>query len=89
MGVCCPKAVYFGLSEVPEAVACGMLQITLPPVGVLPQVLEDEKANEIAAELQNKLLAYRLANFAKIRISQLQGTSFTAQTYELAANLAA
>jgi len=89
LGVCCPKAVYFGLSEVPEAVACGMLQITLPPVGVLPQVLEDEKANEIAAELQNKLLAYRLANFAKIRISQLQGTSFTAQTYELAANLAA
>jgi hypothetical protein len=90
LGVCCPKAVYFGLDEVPEAVACGLLQITLPPTRILTQVLEDEKLNEIAAELQNKLLAYRLANFAKIRVSQLlPEAKFTDQTRELAANLAA
>jgi len=42
VGVCCPKAVYFGMSEVPETVACGMLRITLPPGGVPTQALEDK-----------------------------------------------
>jgi hypothetical protein len=87
--VCCPKVVYFGVGEVPEAVASGMLQITLPPTGGLTQAVDDEQLNDIAAELQGKMLAYRLANFAKIRVAQLQGANFTNQTRELAVNLAA
>jgi hypothetical protein len=89
LGVCCPKAVYFGVGEVPEAVACGMLQITLPAAGVLTQALDDEQLKDIAAELQNKMLAYRIANFARIRVPQLREADFTDQTRELAVNLAA
>jgi hypothetical protein len=66
-----------------------MLRITLPPARVLPQSLDDDQFNDIAAELQNKMLAYRLANFAKIRLSQLKKANFTDQTRELAMNLAA
>ena len=72
LDVCCPKVVYFGVGEVPEDVASDMLRITLPPARVLPQSLDDDQFNDIAAELQNKMLAYRLANFAKIRLSQLK-----------------
>jgi hypothetical protein len=89
LDICCPKVVYFGVGEVPEAVASGMLRITLPPTAVRPQALDDEQLNDIAAELQNKMLAYRISNFAKIRISQLPGANFTDQTRELAVNLAA
>ena len=68
--VCCPKGVYFGMGEVPEAIASGMLRITLPPTAVQAQALADKQLNDIAAELQAKMLAYRLANFAKIQVSQ-------------------
>jgi hypothetical protein len=51
--------------------------------------LDDDQWNTISAELQNKLLAYRLANFAKIRVSQLPEANLTSQTCELAMNLAA
>ena|ERR1022692_4549452 len=66
-----------------------MLQITLSPTAVQAQALDDEQLNDIAAELQGKMLAYRLANFSKIRVSQLRGANFTHQTRELAVNLAA
>jgi hypothetical protein len=89
VSVCCPKAVYFGVGEVPEVVTCGMLQITLPPAAVLRPALDDEQWNTISAELQSKLLAYRLANFADIRVSPLPEGNFTTQTCELAINLAA
>ena len=89
LGVCCPKVVYFGVEEVPQAVASDMLQIALPPTAVHGQALDDEQLNDIAAELQAKMLVHRLANFAKIQVSQLEGTNFTSQTHELAMNLAA
>jgi hypothetical protein len=79
---------YFGVGEVPEAIASGMLEITLPPTAA-GQALDDEQLSDIATELQNKMLAYRLANFAKIRVSRLRGANFTDQTRELAVNLAA
>jgi hypothetical protein len=89
LGVCCPKVVYLGMEEVPEALASAMLQVTLPLTAVHGQALDDEQLNHIAVQLQGKMLAYRLANCAKIRVSQLEGTNFTNQTHELAANLAA
>ena len=89
LDVCCPKVVYFGVGEVPETIASDMLQISLPPTAVHARALDDEQLNDIATELQDKMLAYRLANFAKIRVSQLRGANFTEQTRELAVNLAA
>jgi hypothetical protein len=89
LGVCCPKAVYFGMEEVPEAVASAMIQVALPPTAVHGQALDDEQLNQIAAELQGKMFAYRLANFAIIRVSQLEGANLTNQIHELAVNLAA
>jgi hypothetical protein len=89
LDVCCPKVVYFGMGEVPEAIASGMLRIALPPTAVRSQVFDDGELNAIATELQGKMLAYRLANFANIQVSELPGTNFTDQTRELAVNLAA
>ena len=89
LGVCCSKVVYFGMEELPETLVSAMLQVTLPLTAVHGQASDDEQLNHIATELQGKMLAYRLANFAKIRVSQLDGTNFTSQTHELAANLAA
>jgi len=89
LDVCCPKVVYFSVGEFPDAIASGMVQIILPPTAVQAQALDDEQLNDIAAELQGKMLAYRLANFAKIQVSQSQGANFTHQTGELAVNLAA
>jgi hypothetical protein len=51
--------------------------------------LEDGRLNDITAELQGKMLAYRLANYSRIRISHLHGMNFTHQTREIAMNLAA
>jgi hypothetical protein len=89
LDVCCPKVIYSGREEVREAVASAMLQIALQPTGVPPQAWEHERLNEIAVELQGKMLAYRLANFAKVKVSQLKGANFTEQLSELAMNLAA
>ena len=89
LDVCCPKAVYFGTCEVPATVGSSMLQITLPPTAVPGQALDDEQLNDIAAELQDKMLGYRLAHSARIRVSPLQGANLTEQTQEFAVNLAA
>jgi len=87
--VCCPKAVYFGMDEIPQDIASVMIQIPLSSATAQPSVLEDGTLNDITAELQGKMLAYRLANYSRIRISHLHGMNFTHQTHEFAINLAA
>lgn len=87
--VCCPKAVYFGMDEIPQELASVMIQVPLSSATAQPNVLEDGAVNEITAELQGKMLAYRLTNFSKIRISNLRDMNFTDPTREIAMNLAA
>lgn len=87
--VCCPKAVYFGMDEIPQDIASIMMQIPLSSATAPKRVLEDGALNEITAELQGQMLAYRLANYSRIRISYLHGMNFTDQTCEIAMNLAA
>jgi hypothetical protein len=89
MEVCCPKAVYFGMHEIPQEVANVMLKVSLSSATVPRSVLEDGELNKIAAELQGKMLAYRLASYSRIRISRLHAANFTDQTREFAMNLAA
>lgn len=87
--VCCPKAVYFGMDEIPQDIASIMIQVPLSSAAAPKSVLEDGTLNKIAAELQGKMLAYRLANYSRVRISHLHGMNFTHQTREIAMNLAA
>lgn len=86
--VCCPKAVYFGMDEVPQHLASVMIQI--PVSSAIAQAsVEDGALDEITAEIQGKMLAYRSANYSRVRISDLHGMNFTDQTREIAMNLSA
>lgn len=87
--VCCPKAVYFGMDEIPQDIACVMVQIPLSAATPKISTLGDAALKDVAAELQGKMLAYRLASYSKIRISHLHGVRFAFQTREIAVNLAA
>jgi hypothetical protein len=84
--VCCPKAVYFGMDEIPQDLASVMIQV--PVLSATAQAsVEDGALDEITAEIQGKMLAYRLANHSRVRISDLQGMNFTDQAREVAMNL--
>jgi hypothetical protein len=87
--VCCPKAVYFGMDEIPQDIASVMVQVPLSAATAKMSALGDVALNDVTAELQGKMLAYRLANHSSIRVSHLHGVRFTHQTREIAANLAA
>jgi len=87
--VCCPKAVYFGMDEIPQDIASIMIHVPLSAASAPKSVLEDGALNTITAELQGKMFAYRLANYSRIRVSQIHGVNFTHQTREIAMNLAA
>jgi hypothetical protein len=87
--VCCPKAVYFGMDEIPQDIASITMQIPLSSATAPKNVLEDGALNKITAELQGKMLAYRLANYSRIRVALIPGMNFTHQTREIAMNLAA
>ena len=87
--VCCPKAVYFGMDEIPQDITSIMIHIPLTSATAPKRALEDGALNKITAELQAQMLAYRLTNYSKIRIPHLHGMDFTNQTREIAMNLAA
>jgi hypothetical protein len=87
--VCCPKAIYFGMDPLPKDIASIMIQIALPASGAPMSALEDGVLNKISTELQGKMLAYRVANYSRIRISHLRGINYSQQTREIAMNLAA
>jgi hypothetical protein len=87
--VCCPKAVNFGMDEIPQDLASVMIHVPLSSATGQKSVLEDGRLNDITAELQGKMLAYRLANYFRVRISDLHRMNFTHQTGEIAMNLAA
>ena len=89
MEVCCPKAVYFGMGKIPEDIASVMIQVPLSGSATKVRDLEDEGFNQLAAEIQGKMLSYRLANYSRIRISDCHGTNFTHQIREITTNLAA
>jgi hypothetical protein len=87
--VCCPKAVYFGMNEIPQDTASVMIQVPLSAATAKVSALGDQALNDVATEVQGRMLAYRLANHSRIRISHPRGMNFTHQTREIAINLAA
>lgn len=87
--VCCPKAVYFGMDDIPQDIASIMIPIPFSSATAPKTLLEDGALNKLTAELQGKMLAYRLANYSRIHVSRIQGMNFTPQTCEIAMNLAA
>jgi hypothetical protein len=87
--VCCPKAIYFGMDELPQGIASVMIQVALSSSTTRTTVLKEEVLNDVTAELQGKMLAYRLASYSKVQATHLRGMNFTHQTREIAMNLAA
>lgn len=51
--------------------------------------LGDAALSDVAAEVHGKMLAYRLSNYSRIRVSHPQSMNLTHQTREIAMNLAA
>jgi hypothetical protein len=84
--ICCPKAVYFGVDKIPQDLASVMIQVPVS-LATARTSMEDGALAEITAEIQGKMLAYRLANYSRVRLSDLYGTNFTDQTLEMAMNL--
>ena len=64
LDVCCPKAAYFGMDEIPQDLASVMIQVPLPSVTAR---VESGALHDIAAEVQGKMLAYRLANYSRVQ----------------------
>jgi hypothetical protein len=87
--ICCPKAIYFGMDEIPQGIGSVMIQVALSSSTTRTTVLKEEALNDITAELQGKMLAYRLARYSQIQATHLRGANFTHQTREIAMNLAA
>ncbi len=87
--VCCPKVIYFGMDEIPQGIASVMIQVALSSSTTQTTVLEEGALNDVTAELQAKMLAYRLASYSKVQATHLRSMNFTHQTREIAMNLAA
>ncbi len=87
--VCCPKAIYFGMDEIPQGIGSVMIQVALSSSTTRTTTLKEEVLNDVTAELQGKMLAYRLANYSKIQATHVRGMNLTHQTREIAMNLAA
>jgi hypothetical protein len=87
--VCCPKAIYFGMDEIPQSIASVMIQVALLSSTSETPVLEEVALNDVSAELQGKMLEYRLASYSKVKAAHLRGMNLTHQTREIAMNLAA
>jgi hypothetical protein len=88
MEICCPKAVYFGMDKISDDIASVMIRVSLFGATDKVSALGKGSLSEAAAEIQGKMLAYRLASYSRIRISHLRGMNFTHQTREMAMNLA-
>ncbi len=87
--ICCPKAIYFGMDEISQGIASVMIQVALSSSTSRTTVLNEKVLNDVTAELQGKMLAYRLASYSKVQTAHFRGMNFTHQTREIAMNLAA
>lgn len=76
--VCCPKAAYFGMDAIPQDIASVMIQAPLSAATAKMSPLGDGTLDKITHELQGKMLAYRLANCSRIRLSDLRGVNLLA-----------
>ena len=86
--ICCPKAIYFGMDPIPPGIASVMIQVAMASSATQKATLDERILNEITAEIQGKMLGYRLADYLKVRPSDFSAMNFTPQTREIAMNLA-
>jgi hypothetical protein len=76
------------MDKIPQGLASIMIQVPVSSA-TAPTSVEDGALDEITAEIQGKMLAYRHATYSRVRISDLRGTNLTDQTREIAMNLSA
>jgi hypothetical protein len=82
------SAVFLGADDTDKMAGGEVLHLPLAP-SLFHFTLDDTRLEQIAIELQPKLLAYRLRNWRKVQQSAFDLSAFTFPTRELARNLGA
>jgi hypothetical protein len=83
-----PKVIFCGDGAAVDALGSGVIQISLAPSLAQSSVLSDQLLCKIAADLQPRLLMYRLKNYGNVRESQVDVSELTFATGRLARTLA-
>jgi hypothetical protein len=82
------RAVFLGEDDTDKIAGGEVLHLPLAP-SLFHFTLDDTRLEQIASELQPKLLRYRLMNCRKVQESEFDVSTFTFPTRELARNLGA
>jgi hypothetical protein len=82
------SAVFLGADDTDKIAGGEVLHLSLAPA-LFHFTLDDARLEQIASELQPKLLRYRLMNWRKVQESEFDVSTFTFPTRELARNLGA
>jgi hypothetical protein len=82
------SAVFLGADDTDKITGGEVLHLPLGP-SLFHFTLDDARLEQIASELQPKLLRYRLMNWRKVQESEFDVSTFTFPTRELARNLGA
>ena len=82
------KAVYIGTERLSRSSGDGSLRIVVTPARE-PILWEEKQEEKLAAELQPKLLAYRLTNLQNVAESTFDVPNFTGSARDLARSLGA
>jgi len=83
------RAIFLGMDDTDKITRGEVLHLFLAPALFNHSVLNDARLDQIACELQPKLLSYRLKNWQKVQESAFDVSTFTFPTRELARNLGA
>jgi len=83
-----PKAIFCEDDAVVDALSGGVIQISVTPSQLQSSALSEQVQNEIANSFQPRLLMYRLRNSGKGHRSQVDVSTFTFATRQLARTLA-
>jgi hypothetical protein len=83
------RAFFLGVDDTDKIASSEALHLSLVPALFNHSVLDDSRLDQIASELQPKLLSYRLRNRRKVQESAFDVSTFTFPTRELARNLGA
>ncbi len=83
-----PKAIFCGSDAVGDALSGGVIHVAVTPSHLHLSTLEEQVQNEIANSFQPRLLMYRLKNLRNVHKSQVDVSTFSFESRQLARTLA-
>lgn len=83
-----PKAIFCGSDAVGDALSGGVIHVAVTPSHLHLSTLEEQVQNKIASSFQPRLLMYRLKNLRNVHKSQVDVSTFSFESRQLARTLA-